>query len=77
MVGMEVAEDVAPAWPQEDKRVCKQDTKGQMEEGHEEACSEAALRRITGEEDLSGVHNLVLTVDTNETQVILRAAEKG
>lgn len=50
-----------------------QHTEEQMLEGQEEACSEAALRRITGEEDLSDVRNLVLTVDTNETQVILRA----
>lgn len=36
----------------------------------EEPFSEAYLRRVTGEEDLGGVRNLVLTVDTNETQVI-------
>ncbi|CAM9183494.1 unnamed protein product [Ectocarpus sp. 4 AP-2014] len=32
-------------------------------------CSEASLRRITGEEDLRDVRHLVLAVDTNTTQV--------
>lgn len=35
----------------------------------EEPCSEAYLRRVTGEDDLGTVRNLVLTVDSNETQV--------
>lgn len=35
----------------------------------EELCSEAYLRRVTGEDDLGAVRNLVLTVDSNETQV--------
>ena len=35
----------------------------------EEPCSEGQLRRVTGEEDLGAVRNLVLTVNTNETQV--------
>lgn len=37
----------------------------------DEPCSEAYLRRVTGEEDLGNVGTLALTVDTNETQVIL------
>ncbi|CAM9096130.1 unnamed protein product, partial [Hapterophycus canaliculatus] len=32
-------------------------------------CLEARLRKITGEDDLSGVRNLVLAVDTHTTQV--------
>ncbi|CAM9784078.1 unnamed protein product, partial [Scytosiphon promiscuus] len=32
-------------------------------------CSEAHLRQAAGEEDLAGVRNLALTVDTNVTQV--------
>lgn len=35
----------------------------------EEPCSKAYLRRVTGEDDLGTVRNLVLTVDSNETQV--------
>lgn len=52
---------------------------GWVSDGFEEnpsvdvSCSEAYLRRITGEEDLGDVHDLVLTVDTNVTQVILLA----
>lgn len=34
-------------------------------------CSEASLRRITGEEDLRDVRHLALAVDTNTTQVTL------
>ena len=74
--------NVAPIELHEDG-VFKQNTErhiaeaGSEEAGSEacsEACSEASLRRITGEEDLSVVRNLVLTVDTNEIQVMLRAA---
>lgn len=43
---------------------------GGGEEVDEEVCSEGFLRRATGEEDLGSVRNLVLTVDTNVTQVI-------
>lgn len=41
------------------------------EDEDEEACSEAYLRRISGEEDLAALHNLALLVDTNVTQVTL------
>lgn len=37
--------------------------------GEDDICSEAFLRRVTKEENLSAVHNLVLTVDTTVTQV--------
>ena len=43
----------------------------QQEQVAEQPCSEAYLRRVTGEEDLGAVRSLVLTVDSNETQVIL------
>ena len=36
----------------------------------EEDCSEALLRRVSGEEDLSAVRTLAITVDTTVTQVI-------
>lgn len=40
-------------------------------EPEEEVCSEDYLLRITREETLDAVHNLILTVDTNVTQVRL------
>lgn len=43
----------------------------------EEPVSEAYLRRVTGEEDLGGVRNLVLTVDTNEIQVKLLGSRRS
>lgn len=36
----------------------------------DEECSEAFLCRVTGEENLSVVRNLTLTIDTNVTQVL-------
>lgn len=36
----------------------------------DECCSEAHLRQMTGEEDLACLRSLVLTVDTNFSQVI-------
>lgn len=39
-----------------------------MEE-HQETCLETRLRQSTGEEDLTGVRNLIFLVDTNVTQV--------
>jgi len=76
MMGMGRSKGVVAARPGEDI-VDKQDIEGQIAEGREEACSEAALRRITGEEDLTCVRNLVLTVDTNESQVILATFGAG
>ena len=38
----------------------------------QQLCSEAYLRRITGDEDLGVVRNLVLIVDSNTTQVTCR-----
>ena len=50
-----------------------QESSNELEERQiaEGPCSEAYLQRVTGEEDLGAVHSLILTVDTNETQVIL------
>lgn len=44
--------------------------RGEDAGAEEDVSSEGFLRRVTGEEDLGSVRNLVLTVDTNVTQVI-------
>lgn len=48
--------------------------RGEDDGAEEDVSSEGFLRRVTGEEDLGSVLNLVLTVDTNVTQVINKKA---
>lgn len=55
----------------EEKQVANEEEQEEEQEEEEEACSEAYIRRVSGEEDLAAVHNLALTVDTHETQVTL------